>query len=75
MNIEALETRTAPATLSLTYTDADGDLVKITVSRGGTVAPPLDATDLVFVGGGSSGQLASLDLTDPGSGEQASCFR
>jgi hypothetical protein len=61
--IEPLESRIAPATVFVTYTDADGDLVKITASRAGTSVPPLDATDLAFVGGGSSGQLATLNLT------------
>jgi hypothetical protein len=66
MNIEPLESRIAPAAISVFYTDVDGDLVKITASKLGTVAPPLDAGDLSFVGGGSSGQLATLNLTDLG---------
>lgn len=56
--IELLEPRVAPAAV-ITYTDIDGDIVKITASKG-----PLDAGDLIFVGGGSSGQLATLSLTD-----------
>jgi hypothetical protein len=59
-SIEPLEARVAPAAVVI-YTDMDGDLVKITASKG-----PLDAADLSFVGGGSSGQLATLHLTDPG---------
>lgn len=58
--LEALETRIAPAAV-VTFTDIDGDIVKITASRG-----PLDASDLSFIGGGSQGQLATLTLTDPG---------
>jgi hypothetical protein len=58
-SIEPLEVRIAPASV-LTYTDVDGDLVKVTVSAG-----PFDAGDLAFIGGGSGGQLATLTLTDP----------
>jgi hypothetical protein len=60
--LELLESRIAPAAV-VTYTDVDGDLVKITASKG-----PLDTADLTFVGGGTSGQLGTLDLTDPGFG-------
>ncbi|MHA3770753.1 beta strand repeat-containing protein [Verrucomicrobiota bacterium sgz303538] len=56
--IELLEPRVAPAAV-VTYTDIDGDIVRITASKG-----PLDAGDLAFVGGGNSGQLATLNLTD-----------
>jgi hypothetical protein len=59
-SIEPLEARVAPAAV-VTYTDTDGDVVKITASNG-----PLDAADLTFVGGGIDGQLATLNLTDPG---------
>jgi hypothetical protein len=59
-SIESLESRVAPAAV-VTYTDIDGDIVKITASKG-----PLDAADLTFLGGGTSGQLATLNLTDPG---------
>ena len=58
--IEPLEQRIAPAAI-VTYTDIDGDLVKITASKG-----PLNLGDLTFLGGGSAGQLAKLDLTDAG---------
>ena len=58
--IEPLEARIAPAAF-VTYTDLDGDLVKITASAG-----PLDAADLTFIGGGTGGQLARLNLTDGG---------
>jgi hypothetical protein len=65
--IEALESRIAPAAISVTYTDIDGDLVKITASKPGPAAPPLDkVSDTSFVGGGTDGQLANLILTDPG---------
>ena len=57
--IEPLEARIAPAAF-ITYTDVDGDLVKITASKG-----PLDTTDLSFIGG-QGGPLAQLTLTDPG---------
>jgi hypothetical protein len=56
--IETLEARIAPAAV-VTYTDLDGDLVKITASKG-----PLALNKLTFVGGGTEGQLAKLDLTD-----------
>lgn len=58
-SLEPLESRIAPAAAFVTYTDIDGDQVKITASTG-----PLDLADLTFVGGGTSGQLAKLDLTD-----------
>jgi hypothetical protein len=66
MNIEPLESRIAPASASTTYTDIDGDLVRINVTNSSTVAPPLDAGDLAFVGGGTNGQLATLDLSAAG---------
>jgi hypothetical protein len=55
--IEILEARIAPAAM-VTYTDVDGDLVKITARHG-----PLDLTDLTLAGG-DSGQLMKLNLTD-----------
>ena len=64
--VEALETRIAPASITVSYADIDGDLVKIKASNALTTPPPLDATDLAFLGGGTSGQLAILHLTDPG---------
>src|SRR5687767_8076388 len=65
--IESLESRIAPASVFVTYTDVDGDLVKITASNRGAVAPPLDKVgDLAFVGGGTDGQLATLTLTESG---------
>jgi hypothetical protein len=64
MNIELLEARIAPASAFFTYTDIDGDLVKIAASTPG--GPPLNlAGNVTFVGGGMDGQLARLDLTDP----------
>ncbi len=62
MNIEPLEARIAPASVSVAFTDIDGDKVKITATSAGA-APPLGLADLAFVGGGTSGQLAKLDLT------------
>src|SRR5687767_7797378 len=62
-SIEPLESRIAPASVFVTYIDLDGDVVKITATKPGAVAPPLDATDLAFVGGGAAGQLATVDLT------------
>jgi hypothetical protein len=50
MTIEPLESRIAPASVSLTYPDLDGDLVRITASNQIATAPPLDLTDLSFVG-------------------------
>ena len=44
----------------VTYTDIDGDRVKITDSSGN-----LTTADLVFLGGGTSGQLAKLNLFAP----------
>jgi hypothetical protein len=65
LTLQALEDRSTPAAVSLIYTDIDGDLVKITTSKPGQVAPPLDMADLTL-SGGSSGQLQTLSLTDPG---------
>jgi len=59
--IEPLEPRIAPASVVVTYTDVDGDLVKITDSSG-----HLTSADLSFVGGGPGGQLAELNLTASG---------
>lgn len=56
---EPLEARIAPAAI-VTYTDVDGDLVKITASTG-----PLDLADLTLAGG-TSGQLQKLNLTAAG---------
>lgn len=64
-NIEFLEPRIAPASVSVTYTDYDGDLVKVTASKPGNV-PPLDINDFVFTDGNQDGQLAALILTEPG---------
>ncbi len=58
-SLEPLEARIAPAA-TVTYTDWDGDIVKITASTG-----PLDEADLSFIGGGTSGQLDTLTLLDP----------
>ena len=65
--LEALEARIAPASITVSYADLDGDLVRIKATNGLMAPPPLDATDLTFLGGGgTSGQLAVLHLTDPG---------
>jgi hypothetical protein len=72
---EQLEARIAPASASLTYTDVDGDLITITASYFFSEAPPLSLDDLTFVGGGSSGQLARLDLTDPGFNRASITFK
>ena len=58
--IEPLESRIAPAAVSVTYVDSDGDKVKITASKG-----PLDLSDLTL-SGGATGNLLSLNLTDVG---------
>ncbi len=63
MNIEPLEARIAPASALVTYTDIDGDLVKISASTPGAL-PLSFAGKLTFVGGGTAGQLAQLNLTD-----------
>lgn len=63
--IELLESRIAPAKVSILYTDADGDIVKITANRTGLVAPALTENNLVFSGGDPDGQLLSLIVTDP----------
>lgn len=63
--IEGLEARIAPASLTLTYTDIDGDQVKIIASKPGPTAPPLTLDDLTFTDGDPDGQLAKLNLTDP----------
>ena len=56
--IEPLESRIAPAAVVVSYTDADGDKVKITDSTG-----HLTSADLTFVGAATSGQLTELNLT------------
>ena len=66
MNIEPLEPRIAPASAFVTYTDFDGDLVKITASKPGSVAPPLDGSHLTLAS--FVGPLVILDLTDPAFG-------
>jgi hypothetical protein len=63
--IEPLEARIAPAAVAITYTDLDGDTVKITASKAGAVAPPLDDTDRTLTGG-AIGHLTLLDLTEAG---------
>lgn len=61
--IEPLEARIAPASAFVTYTDIDGDLVKISASTPGAL-PLSFAGKLTFVGGGTDGQLARLNLAD-----------
>ena len=62
-SIEALEARIALASVFVTYSDVDGDIVKVTASKPGPGAPSLDPSDFHFLNGGS--QLAQLDLTAP----------
>jgi hypothetical protein len=62
LNLESFETRITPASASVTYTDIDGDIVRITASLPGTAIPPLDAGDLTLAGG----QLQTLTLTEAG---------
>jgi hypothetical protein len=57
-SIERLEARIAPAAIIVSYTDVDGDIVHIKDSSG-----HLTSGDLTFVGGGTSGRLAELDLS------------
>jgi hypothetical protein len=66
IRVEALEPRIAPASVTVSYVDVDGDLVKIKASNALPDAPPLDLGDLAFVGDGASGQLALLNLTEAG---------
>jgi hypothetical protein len=56
--IETLESRIAPATF-LTFTDVDGDLVKITSSKG------ILTGHATFADSGAGQKLLLLDLTDP----------
>lgn len=58
-SLEPLEARIAPAAF-VTYTDVDGDLVKITASTG-----PLDLADLTLAGG-DAGILQRFNLTAAG---------
>jgi hypothetical protein len=62
LNLESFETRITPASASVTYTDIDGDIVRITASLPGTAIPPLDVGDLTLAGG----QLQRLTLTEAG---------
>jgi hypothetical protein len=57
-SIETLEARIAPASV-ITYTDIDGDKVKITSSKGTLTPAKLTLSD------GTSGNLLALDLTAP----------
>ena len=70
--IEALEARIAPASLGgsatevtlvsdhvATFTDADGDIVKIKVSKG-----TLDQSDFVLVAAGSGADLRKINFSD-----------
>ena len=61
--IEPLESRIAPAAIVVTYADLDGDLVRITASKAGLVAPPLDLTDLTLTGGAMRPALLALMRT------------
>jgi hypothetical protein len=67
MNIEPLESRIAPATLTgqvLTYTDVDGDHVAITISHG-TLTPGMFTFDTGSVNGDNTAkqQLRLIDLS------------
>ena len=66
LSVEQLESRLAPASASVGYTDIDGDFVKISATAPGLTAPPLNLLDLSFVNSFGSGQLGRLVLTDPG---------
>lgn len=61
--LQPLEDRCTPASVFVSFTDVDGDLVKVTASKPGLVAPPLDMADLTI---SAAGQLQTLNLTDPG---------
>ncbi|MGB8170206.1 MAG: hypothetical protein WCF18_22070, partial [Chthoniobacteraceae bacterium] len=61
MNIEPLESRIAPA--SLTFTDVDGDKVVITTTGAGTLT--LGGNVMVSPLPGAQTQIVTLDLTDP----------
>lgn len=63
--IEPLESRIAPAAVFVTYNDLDGDLVRISASNAGLIAPPLDLSDLTL-SAGASGHLTTLNLTEAG---------
>jgi hypothetical protein len=65
LSLQPLEDRCTPASAFVTFTDADGDLVKVTASKPGQVAPPLTLPNLTL-SGGTAGQLQTLNLTDPG---------
>ena len=65
LRLQQLEDRSTPAAAFVTFPDHDGDLVRITASKSGVVAPPLDLTDLTL-SGGASGQLLMLNLIEPG---------
>src|SRR4030095_1175001 len=62
--VEALEPRIAPASVSITYKDVDGDLVKITASKAGGAPPRFSAENLNFIGSDEGGQLKELLLFD-----------
>ena len=64
--VEPLESRLAPASAAVNYTDVDGDLVRVTATVPGPAGPPLDAADLAFTDGNPDGQLVALTLTQPG---------
>jgi autotransporter family porin len=57
--IEPLESRIAPAAVTLTFTDVDGDTVKVTTSHGNLVTG-----DLTLMTSGLGQQLQKLNLTD-----------
>src|SRR5262245_56852478 len=74
MTIEPLELRIAPATLvnptTVTYTDVDGDLVTVKISKGAFQDPahPLFGTDdFTFMNIGVGEQLQIVNLSDDGS--------
>lgn len=73
--VEILEPRIAPASVVVSYTDVDGDLVKIIAKKPGAIAAPLDVSDLVFTDGDTDGQLATLTISDPGFDNSTIAFR
>jgi hypothetical protein len=62
--IEVLQPRIAPASVSVTYKDVDGDLVKITASRPGSAPLGLSGSNLFLLGSETEGQLRELALFD-----------
>lgn len=64
LSMESLESRINLASTSVTYTDTDGDVVRIKATLPGSAAPPLDIGDLLFQL--NSNQLVRLSLDEAG---------